>query len=432
MASLHKQKGDRPGFKIRWRDDTGAQRALWLGDVSQRSADTIFRHVSELIAASAAGVAPDAKSQQWANELSGRLRQRLVEYGLADPERPQAKTDAGRKLGAFVDAYIEGRTDIGGGTRTNYNQARRLLVEFFGEDHPLRAITSTDADRWRRWLLARPMAVATVSKHIKRTKTMFADAVRDRLLTESPFAEQKGSSEANKDRHHFVDRATTEAVLDTCPDHDWRLIFGLARFAAMRCPSEVTRLKWTDVLWDQEKLRIDSPKTGLRFCPIFPELRPILEQAFDDAPAGAVHCVQRYREDANLGTQLHRIIERAGHKPWPKTFLNLRSTRRTELQEAFPSHVVDAWLGHSTKTAEQHYLQVTANHWEDGATKTTGRTDEHKRRGNAGGNITAHLEESTSNERVEKPWKNQGSDVCGCSVIGRSVTPTGLEPVLPA
>jgi hypothetical protein len=145
-----------------------------------------------------------------------------------------------------------------------------------------------------------------------------------------------------------------------------------------------------------------------------------------------VHCVQRYREDANLGTQLHRIIERAGHKPWAKTFINLRSTRRTELQEAFPSHVVDAWLGHSTKTAEQHYLQVTADHWEDGATKTTCRTAEHKRRGNAGGNISAHLEESTSDQRIEEPWKNQGSDVCGGSVIGYSVTPTGLEPVLPA
>jgi hypothetical protein len=53
------------------------------------------------------------------------------------------------------------------------------------------------------------------------------------------------------------------------------------------------------------------------------------------------HLVRDYRGNANLGTQLHRIIERAGCEPWPKMFINLRSTRRTELQETFPSHVVD-------------------------------------------------------------------------------------------
>ena len=49
MASLHKQTGDRPGYKIRWRDSSKQPRALWLGDVSKRSADTYFRHVCELI-----------------------------------------------------------------------------------------------------------------------------------------------------------------------------------------------------------------------------------------------------------------------------------------------------------------------------------------------------------------------------------------------
>ena len=29
-----------------------------------------------------------------------------------------------------------------------------------------------------------------------------------------------------------------------------------------------------------------------------------------------------------------------------------------------PSHVIDAWLGHSTKVAERHYLLVTDDHWQ--------------------------------------------------------------------
>ncbi|MEP3831521.1 tyrosine-type recombinase/integrase, partial [Rhodopirellula bahusiensis] len=357
MASLHQQKGNRPGFKIRWTDHSGKARVLWLGKRSKRSADEIFRHVSELIRADEARVAPAAATEVWANDLPGRLRDKLVEFGLASPPGKFAGTVAGAHLGPFLDAYIDGRTDIGDGTRTNYRQARRLLVECFGESHPIRSLTQADADRFRRWLLSRPvkvdketgrvlktMAPATVSKHIKRTKTMFSEAVRDRLLRESPFADQKGGSEANKDRHHFVAPTTAAAVLRACPDHDWRLIFALSRIGGMRCPSEVTNLRWNDVLWEQGKLRIDSPKTGLRFCPIFPELLPVLEEAFADAPEGATFCVRRYRADANLGTQMKRIIVAAGELPWEKLFINLRSTRRTELQEEYPSHVVDAWL----------------------------------------------------------------------------------------
>ena len=146
---------------------------------------------------------------------------------------------------------------------------------------------------------------------------------------------------------------------------------------------------------DQERIRIDSVKTGLRFCPIFPELRPLLEAAFDSAREGAVYCIGRYGGNdkrRNLATNLHRIIERAGCKPWEKTFVNLRSTRRTELQEAFPSHVVDEWMGHSSKVAEDHYLQVTSDHWSAGASKLTGNQNG----GPTGGPISAQTEPSVA------------------------------------
>jgi hypothetical protein len=60
---------------------------------------------------------------------------------------------------------------------------------------------------------------------------------------------------------------------------------------------------------------------------------------------------------------MERIIRRAGVKPWPKLFHNLRSTRQTELTEKFPSHVVCAWLGNSRAVAQDHYLQVTDAHF---------------------------------------------------------------------
>jgi len=137
--------------------------------------------------ASVSSVAAPAESLQWAQEVDGVLRESLVAWGLADPISEKLVSDEGRLLGPFLDAYIASRSDVKRTTEINYKQTRRLLVEYFGASHPLRSITAADADRWRRWMLARPMAVATVSKHCKRAKTMLAEAVKDRLLKSSPF-----------------------------------------------------------------------------------------------------------------------------------------------------------------------------------------------------------------------------------------------------
>lgn len=83
---------------------------------------------------------------------------------------------------------------------------------------------------------------------------------------------------------------------------------------------------------------------------------------------------------------------------------------------------MDDWLGHSTKTAEEHYLQVTADHWHLGACLETG--------GNAGGNISANPQafSVTRNEKIPENTARAGSRFSG---ILRSVTPMGVEPMLP-
>jgi hypothetical protein len=97
--------------------------------------------------------------------------------------------------------------------------------------------------------------------------------------------------------------------------------------------------------------------------PIFPELRPHLLEAFEQAEPGTEHVIaRRLASNANLRTKLHRIIRKAGLVPWPRTFHNLRATRQTELAERFPGHVVCAWIGNSERVAQNHYLQVTDAH----------------------------------------------------------------------
>ena len=148
---------------------------------------------------------------------------------------------------------------------------------------------------------------------------------------------------------------------------------GLARLAALRCPTEIGGLTWADVNWAKGRLTVRAAKTehhgadhAVRVVPICPELRALLVEAFESAEPGATTIVpMAARQRVNLGTYLKRIILKAGHKPWPRIFQNLRASCATDWVEQYPSHVVAKWLGHSPKVAAQHYLMSKDRHFED-------------------------------------------------------------------
>lgn len=94
---------------------------------------------------------------------------------------------------------------------------------------------------------------------------------------------------------------------------------------------------------------------GSDFCRI-----AAIPEAFELAKPGAVHVITGHRDNnVNLRQQMQRIIRKAGVKPWPKLFHNLRATRETELAASHPIHVVCSWIGHAAAIAQKHYLQVT-------------------------------------------------------------------------
>ena len=98
--------------------------------------------------------------------------------------------------------------------------------------------------------------------------------------------------------------------------------------------------------------------------PLFPEIRKELEAWRRVAPKHRSFVLRSaISPKTNLRTGLIKILKRAGIKPWPKIFQNLRSTRATELRDRFPTHVVAAWLGHTVKVADAHYNQVTDEHF---------------------------------------------------------------------
>ncbi len=383
MATLLR-KGDRWSiqFRLRPNEDRGT---IALGIMSEPTARGFKERVEALVDAIRADNPPDPSTCGWVARLSEEHHAALARVRLVVPRDGDEAAGATPTLAAFIDRYIKKReANTNDGTRVNYRQAKRHLVAYFGATRPLDKITAGDADDFFTDLLAgdaetkrRPLSENTARRICGRAKQFFRDALRHKLIAENPFGDMKCSVMENRQRDHFISREEAQAVLDACPDAQWRLLFALSRFGGLRCPSEHLRLQWQDVDWEHNRFTVHSPKTArkgkpTRLVPIFRELRPYLDAVWEQVEPGTpgtAPVITRYRDrNSNLRTQLERIIRRAGREPWEKLFQNLRATRATELvNEGWPEYKVCKWLGHIEAVAKKHYWQVTDDDYQQAA-----------------------------------------------------------------
>lgn len=377
MASVSKEKNC---YRVQFfPPECRKRQTLRLGKVTRRVAEEVRRHVERIIASRVSGLPLEEQCESWVARLPGPLRQRLIDLQvIGDTGRKQRSTLAG-----FLADYIAARTDIEVSTREALRGAGRWLEAYFGPDRDLDSITPGETDTYRTWLGSEgKQAENTTRRLCGRAKQFFRAALRQRLIRENPFAEMKrlivGASPER--RIKFIDDAKAQRVLSACPDDEWRLIFALARYGGLRVPSELVSLRWEDIDWKAGRFTVTCIKTKhhegreLRLVPIFPELRPYLENWRDQAPEDSKWVIGRLRSGkANLRTQMLRILKRARIAHWPKLFQNLRSSRETELMAVYPAHVVCAWLGNTPKVAMKHYLQVTEEDYRKASESPTDR-----------------------------------------------------------
>lgn len=370
---------------IQFVDPSGKRQTLRLGKTPAKVAGEVCRRVELLLTGRITGTPPDRETAAWLASLDNVLRNKLAAIGLADasPDR--------LRLAEFLDGYIASRKDLKPATLTVLGHTRRCLVEHFGGQRSLRDITPGDAAAWRIWLATvaniRDSAKDELSENTVRrrcgiAKQFFRAAVQRKLIDTNPFERLAAQVRGNRARQQFITRGEIQAAIDAAPDGQWRTIIALARYGGLRVPSELLALKWTDVDLPAGRMTLRASKTehhdsgGVRVCPIFPELRPYLEAAWDAAEPGAEYVIDRYRDtNANLRTQFLRILARAALKPWPKLFHNLRASRQTELLDCFPIKAVCDWLGNSQPVAIEHYAQVTAEHFVAATTVQTGEAE---------------------------------------------------------
>lgn len=380
MASIGRE-GKRGELKrIIFRDAAGKQQSLRLGKCSQRAASNALAGFERVHEAHRVGSTIHPDGLRWLESIDDRLHARVVRLGLGvEPRKGAAVVTLAELLDRFDAA-----ASVKDSTRAAYRQTTDSLRAHIGEATPLSSITPAQADAWRKWIAepvrvkgddgtetTKQLAPATVAKRVHVARAIFKRAVRWGLIASNPFAELRAGSQSNPDRAYYVDAESIRAILDACPDNQWRAVVALSRFAGLRCPSEVAALRWGDVNWEHGRLMVRSPKTAgheghaVRVVPMVAELRAILQDLFDNAEPGTEAVVPRLRDASmNLRTTFGKIIARAGLKPWPRLFHNMRASCATDWSERVPAHAVASWLGHSPLIAARHYLQTRDAHFE--------------------------------------------------------------------
>ncbi len=365
--------------------------ALRVGKMSKKAGGAMRDRVAILVADAVAGSAPDNRTADWVGSLketAPAVRRKLIKLGLVKPGDGDAVATikpAMPTVAEFIDGFLAARTEakrLKPRTLIGARQDRDSLIAFLGEGRTVDAVTEADAEDFVDWLrregsrgkkgsTPRPAAEATIGRRVRRCSQFFRRAIREKLIAANPFAEVESPSQANEERFYFVSRAETERLIEACPDVQWRLIVALSRYGGLRCPSETLALTWDCVDWERNRIRIPSPKTerykgkASREIPLFPELRPHLEEAFDLANPGTLFVITRYRNgDQNLRTELLRIMRRAGLTPWERAFYNMRASRQNELAAEYPIHVVCRWIGNSALIADKHYLSATDDYFQ--------------------------------------------------------------------
>lgn len=340
-----------------------ARQVRRLGDLTREGAKTVAHHVRQIERSRKAAVPLPAATAVWLREISDDLHAKLAGLGLVEPSNRPDDGGISMTIGRLWDDFFERRPDLKKWTRSNLEQTKLRGVEYF-KLKPVAAITKGEAKDFRRWLVEQKYSSATVSGFVNKTRQLFNDAIDHGVLGHNPFRKVGGGSQVNEERRFYVSREAIERVMDKAPSDEWKLLIALGRYGGLRIPSEVVELKISDIDLDKGRITITSPKTekqgkAKRVIPLWPELRPLIETVLKKASPDQVRLLPIVLPGYNPHTQFVRLIERAGLKPWPKVWQNLRSTRETELLKDFPIHVVCAWIGNTERIARRHYLQTT-------------------------------------------------------------------------
>ena len=327
----------------------GKRRRIRLGNVTEKQARQFGDKLEQLLSANALGTPVAHEVALWLTTIDPKLHSHLVNAGLTT-----LRIDTlGELLSAWRSA-LKPKTANGSPVVAIVQN----LLEYFGPHARLRSIT---APPFERWLESQDYAKATISRRLRLAKQAFSFAVENRSVADNPFAKCKGN-EINHDHDFDVTVKIMDALLDACPNVEFRALLCLVRFGGVRCPSEVKGMRWTQIHWHNDTFIASGPKTGSRPVPMFKELRDAMSDLWDDAGEKVEWIFPNLQSHAHTTAKFKALCKRAGITPWNRTFDNMRASCITDWMRAYHGNrtiaEIAAWAGHSPKTLMDHYEQI--------------------------------------------------------------------------
>ena len=369
MATLRKRLSKRgvPAFQVGYYFQ-GKRRWISLdARYSERDAKEVALNVDRIVGAIATGGEVDKRTRAWLETIGDDLRERLASAGLVKIERVPT-------LGEIFEAYWDAEYfDLKPTTQSSKRQARRRFFEFVDPSTPFDKFTKREAAKFPAFLDAQ-VCEATKAGTIRDVRRVFNWALDEEIVDRNPFAGIRRGSFKNKTREYYVPMEDYRAMLDACPSKQWRVALALYRIGGLRF-EEALRAQWNDVDFARGRLLVHSPKTERykgresRVIPLFPELRRELESLWDETPeGGSPYIIATNR--STIRKHFDRIIFLAGLNRWERIIQNLRSSRAIEIERDFGAIAEAEWIGHSPKTAREHYLHVLDEDFERAANPT--------------------------------------------------------------
>ncbi len=392
MASLIRSKDKRTGkpnksWRIQFMAVDGSKQAstIRFSDHSAKQADSVFRHIEGIIQAKKSNTRLDDQDAGWLGGLPDPFFKKLVNTGLIEPRIQAETSSADEPFAEFVERYVVNRRDVKPGTTKTWGQAINKVRNFFGSK-TIGELTAKDGKDFLRWLKT-PKSEGgaghlgeTPSKHLGHVRSFLNEAVDAEIIAVNPFRSVKAKRTPQQGRRQMIAVQDVLRVIDKAPDAEMRAIIALSFWGGLRTPSEHFVMKWSAIRWDENMMTVHSPETEgvgkpLRETPLFPELLPYLLDLYEvsehTGPEDFVVQRRRQQSDTNLRARMRRLCIKAGVKPWPKIFQNLRSTRQTILEQFYPRGTVCEWMGNTDDVAESHYIQEMKEFRSKAATELT-------------------------------------------------------------
>ncbi len=377
MASLIKTgNGKSPSRAIQFTNGEGDRKTIRLGKIGLANARVFKNQVELLVSCSITNTALSVELSTWLVGLPDSMHAKLATVGLVEPRTPEPTSPT---LEIWTTKYIgQRRSELKPATIVELEFTASLLREKLGSGSPIDRVTPDEAHSWRAWL-AEPYeragretpqkrSDATVRKHVRNAKSIFGAALDRELITRNPF-KKLASSAVAAERGRYITPSETDDILEHCEDTQWKALFGLARLAGLRVPSETHRLTWADVDFEKLRLSVFSPKTERyerhkrRLVPMVPKLAKLIQDAFDDAHEGQKGVLRLSAIKSTLRTEFFATLKRAEVDAWPRPWQVLRQSCATEWKQTHPAYAVDAWMGHSQDVSEKHYLTIPDSLW---------------------------------------------------------------------